>query len=183
MSATIKLLSSKKELASYNIRKGESIVLDGQSKVNYQLVDNATGKGPEKIIAKRDGNNLQITLDPESSSPDILIKNYYTGDNPEQSNSNSMVIGEATNGKIYAYVPESDENQESVAMLDNQESATQVLGGEELDASGFWEYSPWWLLGLGLLGGGIALAAAGGSKNDSTPPNRIIFRQMLQQPQ
>ncbi|MDG6896031.1 Ig-like domain-containing protein [Volucribacter amazonae] len=168
MSATIKLLSSKKELASYNISKGESIVFDGQSKINYQLVDNATGKAPEKIIAKRDGNDLQITLNTESSSPDIIIKNYYEGDNPEQANSNSMIIGEAANGKIYAYVPESDETQDAVAMLDNQESATQILGEEELDSNGFWVYMPWWVLGLGLLGGGIALAVNNGSKKDGT---------------
>ncbi|MDG6895360.1 hypothetical protein [Volucribacter amazonae] len=172
MSTTIKLLNAKSEIASYKVSKGESLILEGQSKVNYQLIDDATGKGPEKIIAKRDGNDLQIMLDKDSKLPEIVIKNYYEGDNPEESNSNSMVIGEANNGLIYSYVPESNKDQDAVAMLDNQESAIQILGGEELKAGVFWDYSPWWLLGLGLLGAGIAFVAGGKGDNNSgaTPP-------------
>ncbi|PJG85886.1 hypothetical protein [Conservatibacter flavescens] len=168
MSATLKVLDAKTEIASYQVQKGQALIIDAQDKVNYQLVDNSTGLGPQNIIAKRDGNNLQVILEDGDTLPDIIIKNYYgSAEKPEDVT--NLLVGQHENGKIYAYVPESGQVPDAVSMLDAGDAAPQALGGDEI--SGLWVFSPWWLLALIPIAGAAALLAGGssGGGDNNTP--------------
>ncbi|OOH87639.1 hypothetical protein BMT54_09675 [Pasteurellaceae bacterium 15-036681] len=164
MSTTLKVLNAKKEIASYEVTKGNPVVIDAQDKVNYQLINNETGLGPQNIITKRDGNNLHIMLEDGDLQSDIIINNYY-GENTEDTT--NLIVGEHENGNIYAYIPESGETADAVSMLAVGDVEPQALGGHELNGL-LWAWSPWWLVGLGALAAGIALAANSGSSKSSS---------------
>ncbi|UWZ92923.1 hypothetical protein HZ320_04275 [[Pasteurella] aerogenes] len=74
MTTTVKVLNAKKEVANYTASKGQPLVIQAQDKVNYQLIDDATGLAPQNIIAKRENNNLVITLEDGDTNPDIIIE-------------------------------------------------------------------------------------------------------------
>ncbi|TNH01062.1 hypothetical protein FHQ22_11645, partial [Pasteurellaceae bacterium Phil31] len=162
MSTTLKVLNAKTEIASYTIANGETLTIKAQDEVNYQLVDNLTGLGPQNIIAKRVGNDLQILLENGDTVPDIIIEDYYDNDDPAATT--NLLIGQHENGNIYAYVPESGQTSDAVSMLAEQMAAPQALGGDEI--SGLWVFSPWWLLALIPLAA-VAMAAGGGGKGGS----------------
>ncbi|OOH91361.1 hypothetical protein BMT54_02720, partial [Pasteurellaceae bacterium 15-036681] len=162
-------MDATKEVASYKVTKGNTLVIDAQENVNYQLINDATGLGPQNIIAKRDGNDLQITLENGDLQPDIIIKNYY-GENTEDTT--NLIVGEHENGNIYAYVPESGETADAVSMLAAGDIEPQALGGHEVSA--LWVFSPWWLVGLGALAlAGVAIGASGGSGKKSSGGNVV----------
>ncbi|MGV6988222.1 Ig-like domain-containing protein [Testudinibacter sp. P80/BLE/0925] len=172
MSITLKVLSAKTEIANYKVVNGETLIIKAQENVNYQLIEDATGLGPQNIIAKRVGDDLQLLLENGDNVPDVIIEDYYSDEG-----STNLIIGEHENGNIYAYVPESGQNSDAVSMLAEQMSAPQALGGHEI--SPFWVFSPWWLLAAGAVVGGVALAVGGGGSGsnsnepagDTTAPN------------
>ncbi|TNG87786.1 cell wall anchor protein, partial [Testudinibacter aquarius] len=174
MSATLKVLNAKTEIASYTIANGETLTIKAQDEVNYQLVDNLTGLGPQNIIAKRVGNDLQILLENGDTVPDVIIEDYYDNDDPAATT--NLLIGQHENGNIYAYVPESGQTSDAVSMLAEQMAAPQALGGDEI--SGLWVFSPWWLLALIPLAA-VAIAAGGGGKGgsatDTTAPDAPVI--------
>ncbi|UWZ92785.1 Ig-like domain-containing protein [[Pasteurella] aerogenes] len=176
MTTTVKVLNAKKEVANYTASKGQPLVIQAQDKVNYQLIDDATGLAPQNIIAKRENNNLVITLEDGDTNPDIIIENYYN-DNGESTN---LIIGQHENGNLYVYVPESGVSSEAISILAEEVIAPQALGGDVLK-SAFWAFNPWWLLGAAALIGGIAAIASGGGgggggsstpAKDTTAPNK-----------
>ncbi|WP_159990651.1 hypothetical protein [Pelistega ratti] len=160
MSVTLKVLSAKKVIANHNINQGEVLVIDARANSNYQLIDDATGFGPQNIIAKREGKDLKIFLEDGNLNADIVIQGYY-GDDQNEEVSN-LLVGQHENGNIYAYVPESGEKLDAVSMLADEVAAPQALGGEDL-GSAFWAFNPWWLLALVPIAGIIAAASSGGS--------------------
>ncbi|KMK51932.1 hypothetical protein RO21_03505, partial [[Actinobacillus] muris] len=167
MSATLKVLSAKKVVASHQINQGDLLVIDARDKSNYQLINNQTGLGPENIIVKREGKDLKIFLEDGDMNPDVLIKGYYGDENTE--NVSNLLIGQHENGNVYPYVPESGIKSDAVSVLADQTLAPQALGGDEL-SSAFWAFNPWWLLALIPLGAGIAIAASSGSSKGKTTP-------------
>ncbi|MGR3808583.1 beta strand repeat-containing protein [Pasteurella testudinis] len=174
MSTTLKVLNAKTEIASYNVVNGETLIIQAQDEVNYQLIDNSTGLGPQNIIAKRVGNDLQILLDNGDMVPDVIIEDYYGDEDP--ATVTNLVVGQHENGNMYAYVPESGQTYDAVSMLAEQMSAPQALGGDEI--SGLWVFSPWWLLALiPLAAVAIAAGNSGGSSDskDTTPPVKPII--------
>lgn len=153
-------------IATHNVSKGNPVVLQAKDKVNYQLIDDQTGFGPQNIIAKREGKNLKIFLEDGDMNADIIIEGYYgSAENPEDVT--NLIVGQHENGKIYAYVPESGAKSDAVSMLAEEVSAPQALGGDEL-SSAYWVFSPWWLLALLPLGA-LAFAGGGSDGGDSSP--------------
>lgn len=102
MTTILKILNAKQTIAEYQIENGATLTLNAQDKVNYQLIDQATGLAPQQIIAKRVGNDLQILLENGDQIPDIIIQNYYAD---ELSDSTNLLVGQHENGKVYTYVP------------------------------------------------------------------------------
>ncbi|MCW9709614.1 Ig-like domain-containing protein [Avibacterium sp. 21-586] len=167
---TLKINDAKQTLETINITAGkkQAVEVSAKGKVNYQLIDDQTGFGPENIMIKRDGKDLKIAFEgSDIESPDLIIKDYY--DENGQAADTSLLVGLHENGNIYPYVPESTLKADAVTELADQTSAGQALGGEPIGA--LWAFSPWWLLGLIPLAlGGIALAHGGKSSKDTTPP-------------
>ncbi|WP_166635124.1 hypothetical protein, partial [Mesocricetibacter intestinalis] len=155
MTTTVKVLSSNKELASYKVSKEQALVLKAQEHVNYQLIDDQTGLGPQNIVTKRENNDLKIFLNDGDPEADIIIEDYYDDDMTD------MIIGQHENGNLYAYAPESGLKSDAINLLAEQAAAPQALGGSEL-SSAFWAFNPWWLLAIPVVGGIIAAAASGG---------------------
>ncbi|MGR3807904.1 Ig-like domain-containing protein [Pasteurella testudinis] len=160
MSITLKVLNAKTEIANYKVVNGETLIIKAQENVNYQLIEDATGLGPQNIIAKRIGDDLQLLLENGDNVPDVIIEDYYSDEG-----ATNLIIGQHENGNIYAYVPESGQTSDAVSMLAEQMSAPQALGGNEI--SSFWVFSPWWLLAAGAVVAGVAIAASGGGSGDN----------------
>ncbi|WP_243645973.1 putative Ig domain-containing protein, partial [Volucribacter psittacicida] len=163
MSTTLKVLSAKKVISKYKIADGETLTIKASKNVNYQLIDDQTGVAPQKIIAKRVGNDLQILLENGDQVPDIVITDYYTDTTAESTN---LLVGQHENGKVYVYVPTSGEKADAISVLLNNQAEPQVLGGDERDGA-FWVFSPWWLLAL-IPVAGIAIAAGSGGGSGSS---------------
>lgn len=138
----------------------------------YQLVDNATGQGPDNIRVKRTGNDLRISFEGRDDA-DVVIANYYEQTEPGF----GAVIGETDPDVYYAYMPESGE---TAALMGNlPDGASQVgmaLGGEQVVASGAAVgalvaaagFNPLLAAPLALLGAGGG--GGGGGAADTTPP-------------
>ncbi|OOF64236.1 hypothetical protein [Rodentibacter sp. Ppn85] len=171
MSTTLKVLNAKTVIAEHKIKQGETLTLLAKGEANYQLIDDKTGVGPENIITKREGNDLKIFLKDGDMKEDIVIKDYYDEETGKETS--NLLIGQADNGKIYAYIPESGVKADAVSLLADQVTAPQILGGDEL-ASAFWTFNPWWLAALVPLAAGIAIAASNsgsGSSNNNGSNN------------
>ncbi|MCR1838714.1 hypothetical protein NSA18_12595, partial [Pasteurella caecimuris] len=170
MSTTLKVLNAKTVIAEHKIKQGETLTLAAKVEANYQLIDDKTGFGPENIITKREDNDLKIFLKDGDVKEDIVIKDYY--DEEAGKETSNLLIGQADNGKIYAYIPESGVKTDAVSLLADQVAAPQILGGDEL-ASAFWAFNPWWLAALVPLAAGITIAASnsGGSSGNNNGSN------------
>ncbi|WP_256802012.1 Ig-like domain-containing protein, partial [Rodentibacter ratti] len=163
MSATLKVLSAKKVVASHTLNQGDVLVIDARENSNYQLIDDKTGLGPQNIIAQRTGKDLNIFLEDGDMRADVVIKGYYGNENGEETS--NLLVGQHENGGIYAYIPESGEKSDAVSMLAEDTVAPQALGGEDLGTA-FWAFNPWWLLALVPLAAGIAIAAHNSDGNN-----------------
>ncbi|WP_245807854.1 Ig-like domain-containing protein, partial [Crenothrix polyspora] len=162
MSILLKVNNSTGTLNNYVVTKGKVAHINAQPGANYAIV-NENGAAPKRIVTKRVGNDLQIILD-DGTSPDIIIDGYYAQSNSEL----GAVVGQAADGKYYSYAIASDGGvatlgTEAIGSLSEAVSAGgSGLSNGMLGAIG--------VLGLGAIGGGIALASGGGGdSNDKSP--------------
>ena len=182
---TLKINSAKETVETYPItsQQGRAVIVQAQPNVRYQLIDEATQFGPENIMAKRVGQDLQISFEgTQVEQPDLIIQDYYaTNNNIGYSNGQAnMLIGQHESGSFYPYVPESAQAGDAISMLAEQITAGQALGGEHLVTALWLPLSPiganwlFWGSMLALGTGGLVAAVAG--NNDSspiTPPSTI----------
>ncbi|MFB6348052.1 hypothetical protein ACFBZI_01100 [Moraxella sp. ZJ142] len=144
---------------------GQATVIKAAKNVNYQFIDQATGRGPDHIITKRVGKDLHVSLEDEGQETDLIIEDFYDNDA-------ATLIGEAENGQFYYYLPDTGEVADYVTQLAIGDVEGQALGGNPV-AAPWWlgateaKAAIWpWLIG-GLLGaGGIAALA---SDDDDKP--------------
>ncbi|WP_090138140.1 Ig-like domain-containing protein [Limnohabitans sp. DM1] len=134
---------------------------------SYQLIDNATGQGPDNIRAKRVGKDLHLSFEGREND-DLVISNYFD----KTETGFGAVIGEASPGIYHEYIPESGETSSFMANLpDGATNVGMALGGYQVGASGAAVgalvaaagFNPLWALPLALLGaggGGGSAAAA-----------------------
>lgn len=172
MKIRVKLNSEKKTLKNVDLETGTGqatvIKHPANGVYTFQLIDLATNLGPQKIIAKRVGNNLEIAFD-DSKTADLIIENYYREGLEE-----SVIIGLAEDGQYYAYIPENGLAGDAIPALKENVLATEVLGGEGFVAAALpFAFSwPWALGALGLLGTVAALAGgSGGGSGGSNVTN------------
>jgi hypothetical protein len=137
----------------------------------YQLIDNATGQGPDNIRVKRVGKDLHLSYEGREND-DVVITDYYE----HTASGFSAVIGETNPGVYHPYIPES--GQTAALMGNLPDGATHVgmaLGAEQVDGAGAAVgtlvaaagFNPLWALPLALLGAG---GGGGAAKTDTTPP-------------
>ena len=157
---TLNINNSKStiETMQFKTASGQALRIPAQNKVNYQFIDDATGFGPENIMTKRVGDNLEIAFEgTDISNPDLIIEGYYA--DAAAAESGSILVGQHENGSMYPYVPESTMQEEAVTMLAEDVAAGQALGGELIAAGAL---SPLWGAA-----GAASLAAIGGAASAS----------------
>ncbi|WP_421522818.1 Ig-like domain-containing protein [Neisseria yangbaofengii] len=167
---TLKINNAKEtvETVQFQTASGEVLRIPAQAKVNYQFIDDATQFGPENIMTKRVGDNLEVAFEgSDISNPDLIIEGYYSSET--DASKSSLLIGQHENGGMYPYVPESAEPADAVTMLAEEVEAGQALGGEIINS--LWAPNPLWLLALLPLGA----AAAALAKNDDDDKDNKAF--------
>ena len=155
---TLKINNAKEtvETVKFQTASGEVLRIPAQSEVNYQFIDEATQFGPENIMTKRVGDNLEIAFEgSDISNPDLILEGYYS--EATDASKSSLLVGQHENGATYPYVPESAEPSEAVTMLAEEVVAGQALGGEIIGS--MWAFNPLWLAALVPLGAAAAVAA------------------------
>jgi len=153
------------ETMQFKTASGQALRIPAQNKVNYQFIDDATGFGPENIMTKRVGDNLEIAFEgTDISNPDLIIEGYYA--DAAAAESGSILVGLHENGSMYPYVPESTMQEEAVTMLAEDVAAGQALGGELIAAGAL---SPLWgaagAASLAAIGGAASASKGGGDTN------------------
>ena len=155
---TLKINNAKEtvETVKFQTASGEVLRIPAQPEVNYQFIDEATQFGPENIMTKRVGDNLEIAFEgSDISNPDLILEGYYS--EATDASKSSLLVGQHENGATYPYVPESAEPSEAVTMLAEEVVAGQALGGEIIGS--MWAFNPLWLAALVPLGAAAAVAA------------------------
>ena len=155
------------ETMQFKTASGQALRIPAQNKVNYQFIDDATGFGPENIMTKRVGDNLEIAFEgTDISNPDLIIEGYYA--DAAAAESGSILVGQHENGSMYPYVPESTMQEEAVTMLAEDVAAGQALGGELIAAGAL---SPLWgaagAASLAAIGGAASASKGGGDANQA----------------
>ena len=113
------------ETIQFKTATGEALRIPAQAKVNYQLIDDATQFGPENIMTKRVGDNLEIAFEgTDIRNPDLIIEGYYADEAAVKNG--SLLVGEHENGNTYPYVPESTVQEDAVTMLADEVAAGQA---------------------------------------------------------
>ena len=173
---TLNINNAKSTVESIQLKTGQGapVRIPARANVNYQMIEEATQVGPENIMTKRAGQNLEIAFEGSSiENPDLIIENYYAADGKigYSDGDSNLLIGEHENGNLYPYVPESAIQEDAVSMLAEEVQAGQALGGEAISEA-FWMPNPLWLLALLPL---AAIAAAGGSSGGENKPALTII--------
>ena len=162
MSIILKVNNSTETLENHVIPKGKSVHVKAQPGVNYAIV-NDNGSAPSRITTKRVGKNLHILLD-DDTSPDIIIDGYFNADGNLGS-----VIGQAADGKYYSYAIEGGSQTGSAVLGGGALTSPLAMASDEggLSSLGLSNgtLGALGVLGVGLIGGGIAVAASGGGDN------------------
>ncbi|OOS24398.1 hypothetical protein B0681_07800, partial [Moraxella porci DSM 25326] len=143
---------------------GQPTVIKGVKNVNYQLIDQATGRGPDHIVTKRVGKDLHISLEDAGKETDLIIEGFYEDDR-------NALIGQAEDGQYYYYIPDTGEVADYVTQLQAGDVEGQALGGSPY-ATPWWigatdtgfGYLPWI---LGLIGVGALAAALANDDDDN----------------
>jgi len=122
--------NSKLTEATYKVSdaRAKALRIKAQDKVNYQLIDEATGNAPQNMTVKRVGKNLQIAFEGKDiANPDIVIENYY--DFP-----NSHLVAQSASGDFYEFEPSSQIDAAKIANLSSGMTATQVVGKTAIES-------------------------------------------------
>ncbi len=159
---------------AFQIKDSHKITIKTTPNVKYVIVDEESGRSPDKIQIQKLEDDLFITFD---NGAKLIIQDYYVVENNE-------ILG-MLDGYYYSYDYNVAEQLTPVEDLLNTSKSTQYLGGEQ-------HASPWWqqevisdsvvtstthndkssmilplagLAGIGVLG--AAIGGGGGSSSDS----------------
>ena len=169
---TVKVNAQTETITEHKVvtQNGKPIIIKAVDKVNYELLDESTGRAPNHIVTKRIDKALHISFEDNNENPDLIIEGFYD-------DIDSALIGVAEDGSYYYYIPDSGEVGDYVTELQAGEMQGQALGGNP-------QVAPWWVGAtetegfnalpwlVGLAGVGLLGAALGGSNNDSNNTNK-----------
>ena len=130
---SIKVNDQVKTIAEHKVvtQDGRPTVIKASSKVNYELLDEATGRAPKHIITKRINKDLHVSFEDDSENADLIIEGFYD-------ETDSALIGLAEDGNYYYYIPDSGEIVDYVTELQIGDIEGQALGGQS-------QATPWWV--------------------------------------
>ncbi len=169
---TVKVNAQTETITEHKVvtQNGKPTIIKAVDKVNYELLDESTGRAPNHIVTKRIDKALHISFEDNNENPDLIIEGFYD-------DIDSALIGVAEDGSYYYYIPDSGEVGDYVTELQAGEMQGQALGGNP-------QVAPWWVGAtetegfnalpwlVGLAGVGLLGAALGGSNNNSNNTNK-----------
>ncbi|NBI41048.1 hypothetical protein GVX86_06125 [[Haemophilus] felis] len=126
-----------------------TVVTHPKTEVMFELIDTETQLGPEKIRAKRVGNDLHIFID-EDNQVDLIIQEYYSYEPL------SSIVGVREDGLFHPYFAENSNLFESIPTLGEDVLAEQVLTLEGAKNTSFFS----WKSLLGFLGSSLGMYLA-----------------------
>ncbi len=164
----VKVNNATKTIAEHQVvaHDGVPTLIKAKNNVNYELLDQNTGLAPVRIITKRVGNDLHISMEEDIDNSDLIIEGFYNNDN-------AFLIGLTSDSNYYYYLPDTGETTDYIAELLAGDIEGQILGGQSKTA-------PWWvdavdtqtfniapwLTGIGGLGLTGALLASNNDEKD-----------------
>src|SRR5690625_3059912 len=160
MASEIKILvhSENEVLQEVTLIEGQTSALQAQDNVTYELRNLDTDAAPEELVAKRNGDNLELYTAPDAAAPIATIEGYFLLASP------SPLVGMAESGDFYPFVPQSGEAAQLPWNLEDGDSSHQSLGYDTQGSA-----VPWWpilLAGLLLIGGAVAASSSSSSGGD-----------------
>lgn len=140
MKIQIRINSSNHSVSTDQLTDVElAVIQQPDERVIFELVDIETGLGPQNIVVKRLGTNLEIAPD-DAENAMIVIEDYYR--NAEL----SPIVGLAEDDRYYTYLPESGLPTDSIAELKDNVLSAEVLGGDVPSTTPF--FASWqWVVG------------------------------------
>lgn len=150
----------------------KTTVIDAPKQAAWiEFIDAKSGISPQKIITKRQGNDLLVFFEQGESQPDLIIKDYYANDELPP------ILGLDSQGAYHAYVAELAQPELALEKLASGVTSAQILSPEVYNMAAAF---PWWhvggvLAGLGLVG---LVAGSGGGSGGSNPPakpEKVVF--------
>ncbi|WP_147287594.1 Ig-like domain-containing protein, partial [Moraxella caprae] len=171
-SISVKVNDSVQTIAEAKVitKDGQPTIIKANRNANYELINDATGRGPDHIVTKRVGKDLHVSFEESAEESDLIIENFYDYDK-------SALIGQAESGQYHYYVPDTGLTQDYVTELVIGDIEGQALGGQGYPA-------PWWigaeegsrfgimpwLVGLaGVVAAGVALKGDNDNNNSKAP--------------
>jgi len=164
MASEIKILvhSENEVLQEVTLIEGQTSALQAQDNVTYELRNLDTDAAPEELVAKRNGDNLELYTAPDAAAPIATIEGYFLLASP------SPLVGMAESGDFYPFVPQSGEAAQLPWNLEDGDSSHQSLGYDTQGSA-----VPWWpilLAGLLLIGGAVAASSSSSSGGGGAKP-------------
>lgn len=163
---------------------GKSVKIKVPKGAKIQLIDDETQLAPDNIRVERVGDELHVAFQgSDMVEPDLILEDFYT-----EGGSLSSLVGQAENGFIYEYIPESGVTGDYIGNIAGQGVTGQVLGGSHVAAYGAIvpagaatgsAFSPLTALALAGLGGAAVVALmddGGAAPINFTPPPRAAAR-------
>ncbi|WP_273393486.1 Ig-like domain-containing protein [Actinobacillus porcinus] len=151
----------------------KTTVIDAPKQAAWiEFIDAKSGISPQKIITKRQGNDLLVFFEQGESEPDLIIKDYYANDELPP------ILGLDSQGAYHAYVAELAQPELALEKLASGVTSAQILSSEVYNMAAAF---PWWhvggvLAGLGLVG--LVAGGGGGGSGGSNPPakpEKVVF--------
>ncbi|UYZ80726.1 SwmB domain-containing protein [Moraxella bovis] len=132
-SISVKVNDSVQTIAEARVitKDGQPTIIKANRNANYELINDATGRGPDHIVTKRVGKDLHVSFEENAEESDLIIENFYDYDK-------SALIGQAESGQYHYYVPDTGLTQDYVTELVIGDIEGQALGGQGYPA-------PWWI--------------------------------------
>lgn len=143
--------------------QGKTLKIKAQAGSKYQLQDMQSPKlvGPQAVKLKRNGNDLEVTLE-NGQKPDVVIENYYT----EITSPNEGLMGQNSSGVMQSYAPVEASGVSSTLKAPANQVVTATLSGPAVEASAGAllpaAAGPSMLTVVGATAGAVAVAAGGG---------------------
>ncbi|MCD1124875.1 Ig-like domain-containing protein [Jinshanibacter sp. LJY008] len=157
-----------------SLNAGKPIKIKIQAGTKYLLKNQSDNFAPENVTLQRNGDDLYVILEGDTS-PAIVIEDYYL------SGDNTPLLGMAEDGQIYAYVVTDGSGLGDGYLFNDGSFAPVALGGmpmgdgaylfenTETNDSGLLALWPWFL-GAAVIGGIVGNAIYEHNKdNDSSP--------------
>lgn len=72
----VKVNNATQTIAEHTVvtQDGKPTIIKASQKVNYELVDKATGHAPNHIVTKRVGNDLHVSMEDGGKDSDLIIE-------------------------------------------------------------------------------------------------------------